>query len=57
VLISYQAGYDPGEQIARTCVEQGWGLRALIPQQQSLEQVFVDLISKDNAHPTMAESA
>jgi len=45
------AGIDLREDIARTIIERGWGLRGLRPSSVSLEEVFVQLVT---AEPTAA---
>jgi ABC-2 type transport system ATP-binding protein len=46
--LHHATGAEVAEPLARTAVERGWGLRALIPEETSLEQIFVDLTLKDS---------
>ncbi len=39
----------PAEALAQAAVEQGWGLFELSPEQRSLEEIFVDLTTRDDA--------
>lgn len=43
------AGADPGEAIARSAVERGWGLRELRLEAKTLEEIFVELTLGDDA--------
>ncbi len=47
--IRHQPDADPAEALAARAVHEGWGLRALIPEERSLEQTFVDLTLKEEA--------
>ena len=38
---------SPTETLVRAAVEQGWGLRELVPETRTLEQVFIDLVFRD----------
>ena len=55
--IHHAAGASPAEALARRAVESGWGLRALVPEEASLEQIFVDLTLKDTDPGTDREAA
>ncbi len=46
----------PAEALAQAAVEQGWGLFELSPEQRSLEEIFVDLTTRDDA-PQPGEAA
>ena len=37
------------ESVARAALDSGWGLEALIPERRSLEQIFVEITSADEA--------
>jgi len=41
------AGEDPAERIVAESVAQDWGLRALVPERASLEDVFMQLTASD----------
>ncbi len=45
--IRYKEGADPAEDIAARALKGKWGLKALIPEQKSLEQIFVELTTAD----------
>ncbi|MFB6259109.1 MAG: hypothetical protein ABEK42_00035, partial [Thiohalorhabdaceae bacterium] len=45
--IHHEADTSPAETLASQAVTADWGLRALIPEEASLEQIFVDLTLKD----------
>ncbi len=45
--ICYRADHNPAEDIVIASVANNWGLFELIPEQQSLEQIFVDLTMDD----------
>ncbi len=47
--IHHDPGSDPAEPLAERAVQEGWGLRALVPEERSLEQMFVDLTLKEEA--------
>jgi ABC-2 type transport system ATP-binding protein len=47
--VRYAAGSDPAEEIAVRAVKGRWGLKALIPEQKSLEQIFVEVTTADEA--------
>ena len=53
--IHHPAGAGPAEALAEHAAREGWRLRALVPEEVSLEQMFVDLTLKENAKGT-AES-
>ncbi len=48
---------NPAEQIAEQAVKQAWGLLALSPERKSLEQVFVEITSSEQAHSHPEEHA
>ncbi|MGD8784500.1 MAG: ABC transporter ATP-binding protein [Thioalkalispiraceae bacterium] len=41
---------DPVQQIAQQIVESDWGLTELVPEQKSLEDIFVDITTSDEEH-------
>ncbi len=45
--VHHDVGASPAEAIAERAVAEGWGLTALVPEQATLEQIFVDLTLKD----------
>jgi ABC-2 type transport system ATP-binding protein len=47
--LRFAAGADPMEAIAALAVKSKWGLRGLTPEYKSLEQVFVELTTADDA--------
>jgi ABC-2 type transport system ATP-binding protein len=47
--VDCSAGKDLREDIARTIVERGWGLRGLRPAAVSLEEVFVQLVTSESS--------
>jgi ABC-2 type transport system ATP-binding protein len=40
--------HNPATAIAELAVTKGWGLQELVPEQHSLEQIFVELTSQEN---------
>ncbi|MDM4770557.1 ABC transporter ATP-binding protein [Solimonas sp. SE-A11] len=52
--IEVEGNADPREAIAKTAVEGGWGLLELRAEAQTLEEIFVELTSRDAA---LAEAA
>ncbi len=47
--LHHEAGASPAEALSEEAVHRGWRLRALVPEEMSLEQMFVDLTLKDAA--------
>jgi len=45
----HEPAADPAEALVRLSVERDWGLTALIPQQASLEDIFVELTTEESA--------
>jgi len=56
VRISYATDDDPSDAIVEQAVANGWGLHELIPERETLEQVFVDITSSDAHAHVEAES-
>ncbi|MHB1241633.1 MAG: ATP-binding cassette domain-containing protein, partial [Gammaproteobacteria bacterium] len=53
--LSLEPGADPTEALVARAVERHWGLCELIPERASLEQLFVDLVYRDQeARPVPA---
>jgi len=52
--IVHEPGQDPAETLVRLSVERGWGLHEIGPERASLEQIFVDLTTRE---PAVAEGA
>lgn len=52
--VHFNADDSPAEAIAAAAAQQGWGLFELAPERLSLEQVFVDITSRDHAQPQEA---
>jgi ABC-2 type transport system ATP-binding protein len=50
--LGFAAGADPAEAVAGLAVRGKWGLRGLTPEYKSLEQVFVELTTADDAGAT-----
>ncbi len=48
-VLDLQAGSDAREEVARLCVNEGWGLLELRRQRRSLEDVFLELTRTDEA--------
>jgi len=52
----FNDGSEPVQQVAQQIVENGWGLTELIPEQKSLEDIFVDITtSEDDQHEEQVE--
>jgi gliding motility-associated transport system ATP-binding protein len=45
--ILHEPTQDPAEQLVRLSVERNWGLREIGPERASLEQIFVDLTTRE----------
>ncbi|MDE2090371.1 MAG: ATP-binding cassette domain-containing protein [Gammaproteobacteria bacterium] len=50
--VHFNAGNNPAEIIAAEVIKRGWGLLELIPEHKSLEQIFVELTTTDEASGT-----
>jgi ABC-2 type transport system ATP-binding protein len=48
-VIQVRDGKDIREHLARVVVENGWGLQELRPQTQTLEEIFLRVISSEGA--------
>lgn len=46
-----------GERLAQVAVEHGWGLFELSPERLTLEQIFVDITTKEQGHDASGEAA
>jgi len=54
--ILHEPGQDLAEQLVRISVERNWGLREIGPERASLEQIFVELTTRE-ANTSPAEAA
>lgn len=45
--VHFDPAHNPAPQIAQQAVTQGWGLLELIPQQRTLEEIFVQITSRE----------
>jgi len=54
-LLHFAGGEAPAEAVARIAVEHDWGLLELTPERRSLEEIFVDITTREPA--TAAEHA
>ncbi|MCA3130647.1 MAG: ABC transporter ATP-binding protein [Rhodocyclaceae bacterium] len=52
----HEPGASPAEALARRCVVDDWGLVALVPEETTLEEVFVQLTQRDEAEAPVAET-
>ncbi|MDH4134340.1 MAG: ABC transporter ATP-binding protein [Gammaproteobacteria bacterium] len=50
LCIYHDPSTDPTDDLVRLAVEKHWGLQALIPQQASLEDIFVELTATETPH-------
>ncbi|MDX1497372.1 MAG: ABC transporter ATP-binding protein [Salinisphaeraceae bacterium] len=48
---------DPRENLVRTAVDKGWGLQELARETKTLEEIFVELTSRDDATLNKQEAA
>lgn len=48
--IAHEPDANPGDSIATLAIERGWGLLELSPMRRTLEQVFVELTTRDIEH-------
>ncbi len=46
--LHYLPNHNPAEQLADLAVRSGWGLRELIPERMSLEEIFVDITTAES---------
>lgn len=46
--LHYLPNQNPAEQLADLAVRSGWGLRELIPERMSLEEIFVDITTAES---------
>ena len=46
---------SPAEYVARAAVENDWGIQEMIPERQSLEEIFVDITRTDVVEETPSE--
>jgi ABC-2 type transport system ATP-binding protein len=53
--VGFPPQQDPAEAIAAEAVKRGWGLKELTPEHKTLEQIFVELTTADEALPTEAK--
>lgn len=53
--IRFTPQQDPAEAIAAEVVKRGWGLKELMPEHKTLEQIFVELTTADEALPAEAK--
>jgi ABC-2 type transport system ATP-binding protein len=51
VRIFVAPGADPTEAVIRLAVERDWGLREIVPERASLEQIFVELTTEEPHSP------
>lgn len=51
----FDADTDPVQQIAKQIVDNGWGLTELVPEQKSLEDIFVDITTSEEEQPSAEE--
>ncbi|MGA9854542.1 MAG: ABC transporter ATP-binding protein, partial [Gammaproteobacteria bacterium] len=47
--VHFSPDKNPAEALAAEVVKRGWGLQELTPEHKSLEQIFVDLTTTDEA--------
>ena len=52
----HEPGVSPAEALVRRCVVDDWGLVALVPEETTLEEVFVQLTQRDEAEAPVAET-
>jgi ABC-2 type transport system ATP-binding protein len=52
--IRFAPEQDPAEALASAVMQHGWGLRELMPEYKTLEQIFVELTTADEAAGTEA---
>jgi len=48
---------ESAQQVAQKIIENGWGLCELVPEQKSLEQIFVDITTSEEAPTENAETS
>lgn len=48
--LSYMPDHDPTQALLREAVEHNWPLTSLMPEQHSLEDVFMKIIREEDAH-------
>jgi len=57
VRLRFSPGADPAEDVASLAMKGRWGLRGLTPEYKSLEQVFVELTTADDAQTDVGTAA
>jgi len=55
--LMFDDGSEPVQEIAKQVVDSGWGLTELVPEQKSLEDIFVDITTSDDEHTVSEEDA
>lgn len=55
--LSFEDGHEPIQQIAKYIVDHGWGLTELMPEQKSLEDIFLDITTSEEEHTPAEEDA
>jgi gliding motility-associated transport system ATP-binding protein len=55
--VDSEKGHDVRRELARTVVQNGWGLLELRPMRVSLEEVFLSVITEDVQAPAAVETA
>lgn len=53
----FNADSDPVQQIAKHIVDNGWGLTELVPEQKSLEDIFVDITTSEEEQSPAEDDA
>ena len=52
--VRFAAGHEPAEDLAEAAMRHDWGLKELTPEYKTLEQIFVELTTADEAAPQAA---
>lgn len=55
--LHHAADMNPAENVAKAAIENNWGLLELAPEQKSLEQIFVEITSKEHAQQSEVNEA
>lgn len=53
----FEDNTDPVQQVAQQIVDNGWGLTELVPEQKSLEDIFLDITTSEEEHRPAEDDA
>ena len=53
----FETEQDPIQEIAKQIIDNGWGLTELVPEQKSLEDIFVDITTSEEEQSSTEDAA